>query len=539
MQGALPMNNNNGPVVLVVAPDKSLPQGLSTKDFLGRMPNIGVLYLAAALETNGQRCVVLDRQHSSVSPLQLAVEINTHKPSLVGFTLYDVTMESTRQTLSILRLLYKGAVVVGGYTPTFHAEEILQRWNDVDYVVLREGEKAIVALTEHLNGARTIQNVPNLVYRQDEQIQMNPEDNLVDVNSIPWPKREWPEPGDVTPIVSRRGCLSRCTFCSMVPFYDLRLGPIVRTRNPSNVVDEIAHCVDHGSTEFMFYDDDFGLSSKAEREWCAQFLDCARKRGVKFHWGVELRVTDVIRGESLLRDLCEVGLTHISIGMESLLPRQLKLYGKGYKQVDVFKAVEIARTLPLDFQTNVIFWDPWLTLEEAVEHVELLDQIRIQDQLGSANFPFHSGLLIGRRGTKLHSLLAAAEMLQQRSGNFYEYDYDFVDRRVAAFHKGAFFKFLARAHAVVRPAALWLFVPRIEHAGQLEIASAYRRYARTIAHAEFEYFRALVTAACHNVDPVESERLADRIHAEFGPQIDSCADLLPVLSSRHAAVAVN
>jgi len=29
------------------------------------------------------------------------------------------------------------------------------------------------------------------------------------------------------------------------------------------------------------------------------------------------------------------------------------------------------------YQTNVIFWDPWSTLGEALEHVALLEQIRL------------------------------------------------------------------------------------------------------------------------------------------------------------------
>lgn len=525
------MERMDRPVILVVAPNTTAQLGLTPTGFLGRMPNIGILYLAAALEASGYQAIAIDHQHDATSPLDLAAEINALRPSLVGFTLYDITAETTRRTLTILRMVYKGPIVVGGYTPTFHAEDILRAWPEVDYVVLREGEEAIVALMEHLAGLRTIATVPNLVYRDGDAIRFNPENTLVDVTTLPWPKRIWPEQGDVTPLITRRGCMSRCNFCSMVPFYDVRLGPKVRWRKPTDVADEIAYCVSKGSGEFMFYDDDFGLSSKVEHEWCREFIQEVRRRELLFHWGIELRVTDVIRGADILRELCEIGLTHISIGMESLLPRQLKVYGKGYKQEDVLKAIAVAQGLPLDHQTNVLFWDPWITLQEAAEHVELLDQIQIQEQLGSANFPFFANVLNPRRGTQIHALLTEENRLQLRPGSFCDYVYDFVDPDVAWFHRGAHREFLGRVRAVARPDALWLLVPRLEKAGFVELGKQYRAYARAIAHAEFEYFRTLITAVCALQDRRKFEHVAQAIHAEHAPRVDACALLLPDVPS--------
>jgi radical SAM superfamily enzyme YgiQ (UPF0313 family) len=523
-----PMNcGNKQPVVLAVAPDPPAEPGWSVKEMLGRMPNVGIQYLAAVLEQNGYACATYDRQQSDKSTFELANEIQAKDPALVGFTLYDATVDTTRQTISMLRLAYRGPIVIGGYTPTFHADDILREWPDVDYVVVREGEAAIIALMEHLQNQRPIEEVPNLVYRKNGVIQRNPEKTLQDVTQLPWMKREWPETGDVTPIITRRGCMSRCSFCSMVPFYDSTLGPLVRARKPGDVIDEIEHCISHGATEFMFYDDDFGLSSKQEREWVSQFLAEVGRRGLDFHWSVELRIADVIRGESILRELCDVGLKHISLGMESALPRQLKLYNKGYTQADVFKGVEIAKTLPLDFQTNVIFWDPWSTLPEAVEHLELLDRIGMQNQLGNANFAPFSGVLLARKGTKIYSMLSEAGRLRLKPGTFCEYQYDFYDAQVAAFHAFPMLSFHMRARQVPRPPVLWRAIPRMERAGRKELAAAYRTYAIAVTHAEFDYFRTLVTTGSKMTNWEDMKKAAEEIRDEYGPRIDECSRLLP------------
>jgi hypothetical protein len=524
------MDPSKRPAVLMIAPDRApLLQGFGSEDLYGRMPNIGILYLAAALKESGYEAVPLDRLYSVPNPFELALEISTHDPFLVGFGVSDATLETTRSTLSLLRLVYKGPVVLGGYTPTLHAADILREWPDVDFVVVREGEKAIVALADYLHGRGALEDVPNLAYRDGEQVRFGPEHNLLDVTALPWPMREWPENGDVTPILTRRGCTSRCAFCSAVPFYDRTLGPAVRMRHPSDVVDEIACCIEHGSTDFMFYDDCFGLSTLAERAWSEQFLGEVRTRDLHFGWGIELRIVDVLRGEPCLRRLCDIGLAHISLGMESLLPRQLELYNKGYDQADALRAVELARSLPLDFQTNVIFWDPFITLGEAVHHLQLLDQIGIQDQLSSANFPFFANVVTVRKGTGLHSLLLDANVLRLRRNSFCEYEFDFADPEVVTFRRGEYLEFLRRCRAVARPAALWMLVPRLERAGLRDQATALRTYAKAISRAEFEYFRALLTAARDIKDRLEFSSAAQEIHQELGIQVDACAALLPDL----------
>lgn len=518
------MSTSAGPVVLAVAP--GIP-GSNTDTYLGRLPNIGVLYLASALEAAGYDVVTLDRQYTRASPLKLAAEILALRPSLVGFTLYDHTVRTTLQVLSILRWDYKGPAVVGGYTPTFHAEDILKTCPDVDYVVVREGETAIVALADHLRGARRIEEVPNLVFRDGDAIRANTEVPFGDVAQLPWPRRNWSEPGDLTPLVTRRGCLSRCSFCSMVPFYDRRFGPPVRWRKPVDIVDEIEHCLDHGAREFILYDDDFGMSTEAERAWCRDLVREIRRREVRFRWLIETRVMDVVRGRDLIEELISVGLRHVSMGMESMLPRQLKLYNKGYTQADVFESVEILERLGVDYQTNVIFWDPWVTLPEAVTHVTLLEQIRIGKQLATANFPWFANVLTARKGTKIHTVLQDAGLLRLEAGTFWDYRYEFVSPEVTAFHQGPFQDFARRCRRMMpRPSALWIAVVQLEHQGDWQKASLLRHYATSVSDIETEYLKELFRAAQHVGDVTVMRRALQPVHEEFTPRVQACGRIL-------------
>jgi hypothetical protein len=117
-------------------------------------------------------------------------------------------------------------------------------------------------------------------------------------------------------------------------------------------------------------------------------------------------------------------------------------------------------------------------------------------------------------------------LLRLRPGSFCEYTYDFFDPLVTAFHNEAHNGFLSRVRKVPRPPALWRSIPRIERGGDKELGGALRGYAKAVAHAEFDYFRELVTAASR-AKPPDFPRIAQEMEQEFGPRVDACATLLP------------
>lgn len=515
------------PVVLAVAPPGS-EDVLDAPTFLGRMPNVGILYLASALERAGYPSVALDRHYDSCSPFEFAAEILSHEPRLIGFTLFDLTMEFTKQALEIIRRLYDGPIVVGGYTATFHADDILREWPEVDFILLHEAEDSLVALMRYLDGSGPIESIANLCWRGEDGVKRTGAGRLVDVTATPWPKRYWQETQDVTPIITRRGCTSRCTFCAMVPFYDREQGPVVRYRDVINVVDEIEACIENGRTELMFYDDDFGLATERDRSWADQFAEEVVRRGLRFQFGIELRVIDVVRGQQQLASLGAAGLSHMAVGMESLLPRQLELFRKGYKQADVYKAIEILRHTSIYYQTNVIFWDPWTTLAEASEHLRLLDEIDFQDQLATANYPFYAATLSARQGTAVHTLLTEQGLLQRSARAFYRYDYDFQDPDTGAFHEHCLPDFLDRGRrTITRPPALWMLVPRLRFARHAELAAALQSAGSALARTEFEYFRRYIELAreygAANPDALPFKAL----HGEMAVRLAACAAAFP------------
>ena len=90
-----------------------------------------------------------------------------------------------------------------------------------------------------------------------------------------------------------RGCPFTCSFCSQWKFWrDYRI------RDPKKVVDEIEGLVrDHGIGFFILADEEPTIHRKKFIQFCEELI----KRKLYVLWGINTRVTDILRDEKLLQ----------------------------------------------------------------------------------------------------------------------------------------------------------------------------------------------------------------------------------------------
>jgi hypothetical protein len=513
-------------VVLCVTPVVS-PEQISAT--VGGLPGIGVAYLAAALEAAGVSCEVLDHVGRAIEPEALAARIAEARPTLVGFTVYDDNFDSTFRVIQALRARWAGPVVLGGYAPTFSAERFLRMWSCIDYVIVREGEGPLVRLVEALEGRRTLASVPNLVHRAGDDVVFNPAGPLEEVDALAWPKRCWTQPEVVTPILAGRGCSNRCTFCGMVPFYDTRLGPIVRRRDPVDVVAEMEACAERGSEMFALYDDSFPLTTAEDRAWCERFLAALRDRGLRKPLLFQLRVSDVLRGQRLLPDLCDAGLAHVSLGLESLVPRQLRLFRKRHTAPQAVEALAILRELPVRTMANVLFWDPFSTLVEAREHAALLAEHGVVDQEGRIGWPIDHIVLFPLQGTAIQARLAREGLAARDLFAFHRWRWDFADEGTRAFFRDLYLPYRQRM-TVPRPGALWLQILVHHTRGQIGRSAQLCEQALRVARAEYDYFLAVLDLGLATADPTRRVEGLAGLDASLGERFRAAVRSLAAAS---------
>ncbi|HRZ37757.1 MAG TPA: radical SAM protein [Candidatus Paceibacterota bacterium] len=460
---------------------------------VSKVEHLGLGYLAATLARRGFAGRIVDASFHRLRLRETLEHLTSEASCLVGFTVY---YNNIRPTLSAIRKLrlegYRGHITLGGHHATFHAEDLLARHPEIDSVVRGEGEGALCDLAAAVATGSEWRGIANVACRRAGAIILNPcRPLIVDLDELPFPVRdpyvEFLREHGIATVISTRGCYGRCSFCSIRAFYRLARGRIWRPRSCSSVVDEIEGLARaHGVRRINFVDDEFigpGAQGRAHALGIGEEL---RRRGLGLQFNIVCRPDSV--DESVLGALQRAGLFHVSLGIESWVPRQLALYGKGVTREQNLRAVEVVRRLGLDYLYFLIPADPHLTIEELNENLDQIERAGIEH--AAEGFTFSQ--VMAFRGAPIKAQFDAAGLTCRHSREP-EYlgpaAFEFQDVRVREVYRrwrDLFGEFIALRVSVGRSPRTWL------RGGPEELLN--RRWQQALAVSGFRLFRELVRA---------------------------------------------
>jgi radical SAM superfamily enzyme YgiQ (UPF0313 family) len=392
--------------------------------------NLGLGYLASALDQDGFPVLIVDFREDHESILET---IRSAQPALVGFSLiFQYYLPQFAELASFLRANGVGShFCAGGHYPTLRSAETLQQVPELDSVVLGEGELTLAELVACLDAGRDWRRVLGLAYREEGQCRTTPPRPLLaDLDSLPYPVRPGKELSvlgvKTCPVLASRGCLRRCSFCSIRQFYSQSPGRKVRVRDPEKVVEEMRQLREKREISvFLFQDDDFPLSGMFGRQWVERFIDALRAadldRGII--WKVSCRADEV--QPELFAKLREAGLFMVYLGLESGNTAGLNTFRKGLGVEDNLRAVKILKELGLSVGFGFMLFDPSSTFETVRANVSFLRQIT-----GDGSTAAHFCRMVPYAGTPIEAELAKADRLR---GDATNPDYSFLDPRMEDF----------------------------------------------------------------------------------------------------------
>jgi anaerobic magnesium-protoporphyrin IX monomethyl ester cyclase len=331
-------------------------------EIAGNWPPAWVAYLSGVLKSAGFHDIhFLDAMTNHLSDDDLRARLDELQPDLVGTTAITPSIYAAERVLEIAREVAPTALrVLGGVHATFMYKQVLSESDAVDVIVRGEGEEIVVNLVRALHEGRYLRDrhdIRGLAFRDDGQIVATaaaPTVKDFDAVTPDWSLLEW-EKYIYVPLGVRvaipnmaRGCPFTCSFCSQWKFWR-----DYRVRDPIKVVDEIETLVnEHDVGFFILADEEPTINRKKFVAFCEELI--ARGLPDRVKWGINTRVTDILRDEKLLPLYRKAGLVHVSLGTEAAAQIKLDLFNKETRVADNKRAIRLLRDADIFVEAQFI-----------------------------------------------------------------------------------------------------------------------------------------------------------------------------------------
>ena len=343
--------------------------------------NLGVGYLAAYLRQYDIQVKIIDAWLGKLSYDCVFREIDNFFKSdglilFVGISTYVSNIEEVKTIVAYLRGKYSVPIVAGGFGPSFFQKEFLDI--GIDIISIGEGEVTNFELCQYFQGRIALEDVHNIAFIKEGQICTTQRGQLIaNLDSLPYPARDTIglslERKSAINVLSARGCMGHCTFCSVIAFQNLQKGNRWRERSIENFVDEIDELYKRGVNFFKVIDDSF-IEYPRDEEWCKKFADELEKRNIVCRFRGSI-IADYAT-EGVVRELKRAGFFSFACGIENFSATVLERYGKRASSDVNSHALTVFEKNGIYVQCGLILFDPYTTMEEIKINLSKLKQYR-------------------------------------------------------------------------------------------------------------------------------------------------------------------
>ncbi len=324
-------------------------------EIAGNWPPSWAAYLAGSLQAAGFSDIrFIDAMTNDLSDEQLRAILTDEKPDIIGATAITPSIYKAERALEIAKQLHPQAItILGGIHATFMYQQVLSEAPWIDAIIRGEGEEVLVNFLRLIaNGGWPARrgDIKGLAFTETGPdgtkivaTQAAPTIKDLDAINPDWGILEW-DKYKYIPLNSRvaipnmaRGCPFTCSFCSQWKFWR-----DYRVRDPKKVVDEIETLYQRYNVKFFILaDEEPTINRKKFIQFCEELI----ARGLPAHvqWGINTRVTDILRDEAYLPLYRQAGLIHVSLGTEAAAQLKLDRFNKETKVADNKKAIKLLR----------------------------------------------------------------------------------------------------------------------------------------------------------------------------------------------------
>ncbi|MGO8807551.1 MAG: B12-binding domain-containing radical SAM protein [Candidatus Bathyarchaeia archaeon] len=364
-------------LLMTTAPPLKSPWGVA-----GRLPPLGLAYVASVLEKSGFQVEIYDNYLLERPIEEVKSEIRKCSPEIVGLTCNSLSYERVVEMAKTVKEACPSCrVIIGGPHASYMPETLLEH-PEIDYVVVGEGERAMVQLVFNITKgekASAAAQIPGVACKIGGEIAETPPQFIANLDEVPIPARQLlpmrmyvrelsylsVKPVDTMSI--HRGCPYRCAYCETRELW----GSACRAFSPQRVIDEIQQIVEtYGTKGIYFVGDNFTINKKRTTELCRLM----KSNKIDLKWTCETR-SDLINKE-LLSEMKSAGCQTMFFGVESGSPRILQKLNKGIDLQEVVKAFELCRQVGVQTVTSFMLGIPGETVDDMNETFDFAKKLK-------------------------------------------------------------------------------------------------------------------------------------------------------------------
>lgn len=345
----------------------------------GHSFHLGIAYIAALLRSKGLEVKILDsyaedRKHLrassdehwheyGLSDEDILSAIGEYAPDILGMSIpfscqHYLAMHIARR----IKAQFPQLILVAGGNHVTAVPQDMDR-SVIDYLVLGEGEYALLSLIQSLNHGEAVDEQLGIM-QHDSQDCIHSK-HIDDLDALPFPALDllpldklWQTGRRWINMVATRGCVYSCNFCSIHTI----MGRRIRRRSVENVIAEIEHWKRLYKIQEIYFEDD---NLTANKKWAKQlFTEIARRK-----FNIRFYARNGIRADSIDKELLllmkAAGFQDFMIAPESGSQETLDtIIGKKMKLEDCTRAVQLAHEVNLGVNLFFVIGFPGETWEQ-------------------------------------------------------------------------------------------------------------------------------------------------------------------------------
>ena len=412
-------------------------------------PPTGILSMSACLKEEGYRTSYIDADVCRYTPQDVVCQLCDNPPQLIGISLNVSQIMHVQNYLEAIQENFpQTPIVLGGPYVTGMGAKIFEDFGSIPYAVVKEGERAIVALVKHLEGRCRIEEIPNLLYRRDTKICQNKIHRIENLDNLPMPdydlvkdifhKYSAPEPSMGSPsiaIMCSRGCPYNCSFCSSPSNWDRK----ITYRSTDSVIKEVLYLKENfGVREVFFQDDTLNARPAWFFDLCNKIMQHRLNRSIFFK--CPFRANKNILSEEILRAAKKANFWMIFFGVENGDQSMLDGMNKNIKIAEIRRAFRLMRKYGLASYASFMIGNYGETQETVKKTMNLIKTI----------MPDYGGVAIASPfpGSELHEKAIEKNLISINS--FKEYQFGECILRTEALSRDEIISLCATANATIR-----------------------------------------------------------------------------------------